>query len=84
MKRLALQLKDESSLLIFGRGVNYATALEAALKVGIRPLYIGTFLWTLASANSLACDQHFSEYLYLKCSLFFSALCCAFVFCKVK
>ena len=28
-----MQLKNESSLLIFGRGVNYATALEAALKV---------------------------------------------------
>ena len=84
MKRLALQLKDESSLLIFGRGVNYATALEAALKVGILPLYIGTFLWTLASANSLACDQHFSEYLYLKCSLFFFSTLLCFCFFKVK
>ena len=37
MKRLALQLKNESSLLIFGRGVNYATALEAALKVHCTP-----------------------------------------------
>ncbi|KAL3156521.1 hypothetical protein ABBQ38_000818 [Trebouxia sp. C0009 RCD-2024] len=29
----AESLKDESSLLVFGRGYNYATALEAALKV---------------------------------------------------
>ena len=40
MKRLALQLKNESSLLIFGRGVNYATALEAALKVNWSPLLL--------------------------------------------
>ncbi len=33
MKALAHRLKDESSLLVFGRGYNYATALEAALKV---------------------------------------------------
>ena len=33
MLRLAEQLKDEQSLLVFGRGYNYATALEAALKV---------------------------------------------------
>jgi glucosamine--fructose-6-phosphate aminotransferase (isomerizing) len=30
---LAQELKDEHSLLIFGRGFNYATALEGALKV---------------------------------------------------
>lgn len=30
---LAENLKDESSLLVFGRGRNYATAVEAALKV---------------------------------------------------
>ena len=34
MLELAEQLKDEQSLLVFGRGYNYATALEAALKVG--------------------------------------------------
>lgn len=34
MLRLAEQLKSEQSLLVFGRGYNYATALEAALKVG--------------------------------------------------
>ena len=30
---LAASLRDEPSLLVFGRGRNYATALEAALKV---------------------------------------------------
>lgn len=34
MRQLAAQLKDTSSLLFFARGNNYATALEAALKVG--------------------------------------------------
>ena len=33
MRDLAATLKDEESLLVFGRGYNYATALEAALKV---------------------------------------------------
>ncbi|KAL9226464.1 hypothetical protein vseg_002275 [Gypsophila vaccaria] len=33
MKELARQLIDEQSLLVFGRGYNYATALEGALKV---------------------------------------------------
>lgn len=33
MQELAEKLKHESSLLVFGRGYNYATALEAALKV---------------------------------------------------
>lgn len=33
MKALAEQLKGEESLLVFARGYNYATALEAALKV---------------------------------------------------
>lgn len=33
MKQLAEALKGEQSLLMFGRGFNYATALEAALKV---------------------------------------------------
>lgn len=37
MQELAKKLKHESSLLVFGRGYNYATALEAALKV------LGTF-----------------------------------------
>lgn len=33
MKDLAESLMDEKSLLVFGRGYNYATALEGALKV---------------------------------------------------
>ena len=33
MKALAEQLKSEENLLVFARGYNYATALEAALKV---------------------------------------------------
>jgi hypothetical protein len=34
MQQLASQLKDIQSMLFFARGANYATALEAALKVG--------------------------------------------------
>ncbi len=37
MLSLAEQLKEEQSLLVFGRGYNYATALEAALKVRTLP-----------------------------------------------
>ena len=33
IQTLAQGLKDSHSLLLFGRGYNYATALEAALKV---------------------------------------------------
>ena len=33
MKELAYSLIDSESLLVFGRGYNYATALEGALKV---------------------------------------------------
>ena len=33
MRSLAEALREEQSLLVFGRGFNYATALEAALKV---------------------------------------------------
>ena len=33
VRDLATRLKNEQSLLVFGRGYNYATALEAALKV---------------------------------------------------
>ena len=36
MRELAEQLKGAGNLLFFGRGYNYATALEAALKVGPR------------------------------------------------
>ena len=34
IKAMAEELKDEQSCLVFGRGRNYATAMEAALKVG--------------------------------------------------
>jgi glucosamine--fructose-6-phosphate aminotransferase (isomerizing) len=33
VKAMAEELKDEQSCLVFGRGRNYATAMEAALKV---------------------------------------------------
>lgn len=33
IREMAAELKDEESLLVFGRGRNYATAMEAALKV---------------------------------------------------
>lgn len=33
IQKLAAGLKDAHNLLLFGRGYNYATALEAALKV---------------------------------------------------
>ena len=33
IKELAQALVDEESCLVFGRGRNYATAMEAALKV---------------------------------------------------
>lgn len=33
MQALAKELMEEQSLLVFGRGYNYATALEGALKV---------------------------------------------------
>lgn len=36
MKQLASDLKDSHSLMFFARGYNYATALEAALKVTAR------------------------------------------------
>ena len=39
LRKLAESLKKEQSLLMFGRGYNYATALEAALKVKHSRLY---------------------------------------------
>ena len=47
LRELAESLKDESSLLVFGRGYNYATALEAALKVQLAPAN-----WRAASKSS--------------------------------
>ena len=40
MLDLAKELKTEQSLLVFGRGYNYATALEAALKVRVALLVL--------------------------------------------
>jgi glucosamine 6-phosphate synthetase-like amidotransferase/phosphosugar isomerase protein len=45
MKSLAAQLKDISSLMFFARGNNYATALEAALKVGGHHVHYRTAQW---------------------------------------
>ena len=33
IQQMAEELKDEQSCLVFGRGRNYASAMEAALKV---------------------------------------------------
>jgi hypothetical protein len=45
MCRLAQKLVHEQSLLVFGRGYNYATALEAALKVKEVALMHRRALW---------------------------------------
>ena len=37
IRQLADTLKDQQSMLVFGRGHNFATALETALKVQHRP-----------------------------------------------
>jgi glucosamine 6-phosphate synthetase-like amidotransferase/phosphosugar isomerase protein len=44
MLELAKQLKDSNSLMFFARGNNYATALEAALKVGCHNWLVTTGL----------------------------------------
>ena len=52
MLDLAEELKTEQSLLVFGRGYNYATALEAALKVRIDlcvPVFLEHDIWHLLS-----------------------------------
>ena len=49
MLSLAEQLKEEQSLLVFGRGYNYATALEAALKA--RSLLAGSHLLPLCTRS---------------------------------
>ena len=54
MKMLAEKLKHENSLLVFGRGYNYATALEAALKVGNH--WTTSLAWqTINTAGLLFC-----------------------------
>jgi hypothetical protein len=50
MKELAAQLKDSNSLLFFARGNNYATALEAALKVRITACRRGN-MWGTTGAS---------------------------------
>lgn len=41
MHKLAKSLKDSTSLLFFGRGYNYSTSLEAALKVSGWNIVVG-------------------------------------------
>ena len=58
MLELAEELKMEQSLLVFGRGYNYATALEAALKVCIAlPSAIG-----LRQPASVICEYGCMDY----------------------
>lgn len=52
MQKLAEELKHENSLLVFGRGYNYATALEAALKVRL--------CHTCHTARKHQCNKHCS------------------------
>lgn len=52
MRRLAEQLKDAQSLIFFGRGYNYSTALEAALKVCVGG---GEREWTGSLCSTLDC-----------------------------
>jgi glucosamine--fructose-6-phosphate aminotransferase (isomerizing) len=49
MHKLAEQLKDAQSLIFFGRGYNFSTALEAALKV------LGHWLGVCVCARARAC-----------------------------
>ena len=56
MMELAKELKTEQSLLVFGRGYNYATALEAALKVQFQALLArcrGLTAWEQAPACTI-------------------------------
>ena len=53
MLELAKQLKDCNSLMFFARGNNYATALEAALKVSAVRRAVPS-LTPAASTNALA------------------------------
>lgn len=51
MRELAEHLKKESSMLVFGRGRNFATALETALKVWYRHALNPKPYQTLLSAH---------------------------------
>lgn len=50
MKELAAQLKEAQDLIFFGRGYNYSTALEAALKVGVKARCCVDFLMEATNA----------------------------------
>lgn len=56
MQKLAEELKHENSLLVFGRGYNYATALEAALKVGF--CHASCAAETGQTPRRLCCKKH--------------------------
>ena len=56
MQKLAEELKHENSLLVFGRGYNYATALEAALKVGF--CHARCAAGTGLTPRRLCCKKH--------------------------
>jgi len=56
MKLLAEQLKDAQSLIFFGRGYNYSTALEAALKVRLLLVGVGWGLGLFWGWRGCSCD----------------------------
>ena len=70
MLKLAEQLKDATSLLMFARGFNYATALEAALKVGGFPLLKCGINGGLTCSMTMSSD-HWAvsdpEYMFFAC-----------------
>jgi glutamine---fructose-6-phosphate transaminase (isomerizing) len=57
IQELAAQLKDVQSLLVFGRGDNYATALETALKVSLPPSRASRFCGAV-DEEARAADWH--------------------------
>lgn len=70
MRELAASLKDEPSMLVFGRGQNYATALETALKVCVFSgschhslcCWDGCTVLELLRACVLACDPNYPSH----------------------
>ena len=56
IQKLAAGLKDANSLLLFGRGYNYATALEAALKVCIWPYLHSYSMPVVCCSCDIACN----------------------------
>ena len=56
IQKLAAELKDSNSLLLFGRGYNHATALEAALKVcppSLTDRVLWLWCWFYASSKAV-------------------------------